>query len=300
MGACLNNTCTPSAFPDRDNDGYPSDQDCDDNNYFINPGVFENCTDGIDNNCNLKIDCEDDFGCVLDDACRPSPTPVGTGGCDPGAARNCITSRGQWIEENCECDYPTNGGGGGSGVCPWCPSPILIDTNGDGFALTSAQGGVAFDLNSDGTADPLSWTVIGTDDAFLALDRNSNGRIDNGTELFGNFTPQPPSSNPNGFLALAEYDKAGYGGNGDGQIDNRDAIFGALRLWQDINHNGTSESGEMFTLPSLGVESISLDYKQSKRTDRFGNEFRYRAKVDDARHSRAGRWAWDVFFVYLH
>ncbi len=205
----------------------------------------------------------------------------GDGGCD---FISCFTGNHQ-DPVTCQC-VPDNP-----------PSPILIDILGNGFDLTNADNGVNFDINSDGIAEPLSWTAAGSDEAFLALDRNGNGTINAGTELFGNYTPQPPSSNPNGFLALAEYDKPAHGGNNDGIIDNRDAIFSSLRLWQDTNHNGLSEPSELHALLSLGLAKMDLDYRESRRTDRYGNQFKYRAKVRDVHGAQLGRWAWDVFFV---
>lgn len=214
---------------------------------------------------------------------KPSPTPTPTPGSCPRPPDCNIFWR--WKP------WP---------VCECIPSPIIVDISGDGIVLSAASDGVQFDLDVNGRAEWRAWTMAWSDDAWLALDRNDNGLIDSGGELFGDRTiqPIPPAGvEMNGFLALAEYDKQEYGGNGDGLITKDDRVFRTLRLWQDRNHNGRSELSELHKLNELGLQMIRLDYKESRRVDQYGNEFRFRAKVVDTQNAQLGRWAWDVFLT---
>jgi hypothetical protein len=165
------------------------------------------------------------------------------------------------------------------GCAPECGSPIVIDLDRGGFDFTDVAGGVTFDLDGDGEGERISWLAAGSGDGWLVLDRNGNGVIDNGSELFGNFTPQPPSAEPHGYLALAVYDQESSGGDGDGWITANDAVYPALRLWLDTNHDGVSQSHELIPLATLGIRAIGLDYVEAERRDRHGNRLRYSSLV---------------------
>lgn len=215
------------------------------------------------------------FVCI---SCEPNPQALGEN-CMSEVCRNCYGEGGT---------YCTGDGGN-------CWTPILVDVQGNGFQLTNATNGVNFD-DGKGTLLRTAWTVANGDDAWLVLDRNGNGTIDNGTELFGNAAPQPETTElHNGFRALNEYDQPTNGGNDDAVIDHRDAVYSLLHLWQDRNHNGVSEADELNPLSTFGFGSIDLDYKLSKRKDANGNTFRYRAKVTNAHGVQLRRWAYDVF-----
>lgn len=177
---------------------------------------------------------------------------------------------------------------------------MLIDVLGNGFSLTNKENGVRFRPEPGIAKIQTSWTTAGSDDAWLALDRNGNGEIDDATELFSCAALQPtpePGRIGNGFIALAEFDKPANGGNGDGQISRDDTVFNGLRLWRDSDHNGRSRNSELFKLTQLGLKKIDLDYKESNRKDEFGNKFKYRAKVKDTNDAQLRRWAYDIFLL---
>lgn len=188
--------------------------------------------------------------------------------------------------------------------CVYTPgSPILVDVGGRGYKLTSVEDGVPFDIDGDGQAEQMAWTAADAENAFLAFDRNGNGRIDNGTELFGPYTPTHPDGDlrrtaPNGFEALRFLESPSYGAltPSDGIIDARDPMFQRLLLWTDRNHNGISEPDELQSLADAGVVAIDTDYKVIGRRDRFGNEFRQMGRLTWADGEAAH--VYDVWFKF--
>lgn len=150
---------------------------------------------------------------------------------------------------------------------PKTGSPIILDLDGDGVSTTSINAGTYFDLRNTGHSELTGWAA--PTDGLLAWDRNGNGLIDNGGELFGNFTQKADGTiAKNGFEALASYDS-----NADGKIDASDAIWNDLKLWVDANGNAITDTGETHALSDYGVQSLKLAY-----TDRGSYNINY---VDD-------------------
>lgn len=176
-------------------------------------------------------------------------------------------------------------------------TPVLLDLDMDGFHLSGATPPVSFDLNADGTPEMTAWTRAGEGDAFLCMDRNGNGVIDDGSELFGSATPLlGGGAAVSGYTALAELDLPALGGNSDGQVDASDLLFEQLCAWVDQNRDGISQRREIESLDRVGVVSLEGRYKRLHKTDDFGNLFRYTSHVT-MRSSGDGLTSWPSFDV---
>jgi len=133
--------------------------------------------------------------------------------------------------------------------------PLALDLDGDGAVSTNADAnwnGALFDNDDDGIRTATGW--VGSKDGLLVRDIDGNGLIDSGRELFGDRTfLSGGATAANGFAALAAMDS-----NGDGTADAADAEFSTLRVWRDVNGNGTTEAGELLTLSELGIVSLAV------------------------------------------
>lgn len=179
------------------------------------------------------------------------------------------------------------------------PSPILLDLDRNQFHLSG--GPVLFDIDADGQFETVSWVAPDTQDAFLFLDRNGNGIVDDGSELFGNatllFSGQQAE---HGYEALAEFDQLENGGSEDGVIDSADSVFADLRVWIDEDANGICDENEPLSLAEANVLSLDLNYHESPRIDGYGNEFRYISRGSmEVNGKRKEMWTTDVFFQRL-
>lgn len=174
-------------------------------------------------------------------------------------------------------------------------SPLVLDLDGNGFRFSGWPDVVAFDIDDDGYAEIINWTGRDQADAFLVLDRNGNGSIDSGRELFGDATPLASGGRASdGFTALAELDE-----NQDGLVDEGDPLFPELRLWIDADHDAHARPAELLDLATAGVSKIGVVAVLSERRDRHGNVLRYLAWFwrTNAAGVEIPRQMTDVFFV---
>ncbi len=175
----------------------------------------------------------------------------------------------------------------GGAKFPKCKgSPLVLDLAGDGVKPTAPADGVMFDMLGLGQLK-TSW--ITGDDALLALDRDGNGRIDSGNELFGEATAGIPHED--GFDALASLDN-----NSDGKVDTKDPVYKKLVVWQDRNGDGVSQKSELRSLNKAGVKSLGLSVTiNSGKVDKHGNDMHLQGGF--TRTDGSSGLMVDVFFV---
>lgn len=168
-------------------------------------------------------------------------------------------------------------------------SPIALDLDRDGVETLAMDDGTRFDLDADGTIDTTGW--IAPDDGLLVFDRNGDGIINNGQELFGEFTLLENGEQAhNGFVALSELDSSK-----DGLFDSNDEAYALLQVWQDKNSDGISQANELVSLSEAGVKSIELDYDYQNVEDN-GNGLLLQSIWRDMEGNEHG--AIDVYFQY--
>ena len=138
---------------------------------------------------------------------------------------------------------PSPASGGGSQIF----RPVALDLNGDGVQTTGAARTVAFNVDDSGYLKNTAW--LNNSDGFLFLDRNLNGQIDGGKELFSNSTVALSGRGLNGMRWVDS--------NYDGSLSALDPVWNELKVWQDANGNGAADAGETKTLAQLSITSLN-------------------------------------------
>lgn len=146
--------------------------------------------------------------------------------------------------------------------------PLTLDLDGDGLETSapSTTNPIMFDHSGNGIKTSSGW--VQPDDGFLVLDRNGNGVIDSGRELFGDATPLTQGGTAkDGFAALADQDT-----NHDGLVNQQDIHWAQLRVWRDLNQDGISQAGELFSMADLGIAGFNVLKTANSQVLANGNE----------------------------
>ncbi|AXG45328.1 hypothetical protein GPY51_23000 [Photorhabdus laumondii subsp. laumondii] len=152
-------------------------------------------------------------------------------------------------------------------------TPLIIDLTGDGIITIAENGSIYFDHDNDGIVESSGW--IEANNAFLVWDKNGDGKINNGNELFGNNSILKNGvKSVNGFAALADLDD-----NFDGIFDQNDSLWNSLELWIDANKDGITDDGELYKLSESGISAINLTYKENGFKDINGNIHGFESSV---------------------
>lgn len=163
---------------------------------------------------------------------------------------------------------------------PCLGTPLVLTLDEREVRTTGLKDLVSFDIDGDGLSEHTTWISARGRHGFLAMDRNANGLIDGGGELFGIGTDLPDGRKAvHGFEAIGAYDLAAFGGNGDGILSPEDRIWPSLRVWLDLNHDGVSRRPEIKTLDEVNVASVDLAYSDLDWTDAHGNRHLYEGRV---------------------
>lgn len=145
-----------------------------------------------------------------------------------------------------------------------CNTPLVLAYD-DGHVTFTSERGASFDLSRDGGAPATDWPTAAT--PWLALDRDGDGRITSGAELFGSATRLASGElATNGFEALRELDD-----DHNGFLDPRDPSFTKLVVWSDVNLDRASTPDEIVSLAAAGVTSIDLHDRRAPRCDARNN-----------------------------
>ncbi|MGB7371160.1 calcium-binding protein [Erythrobacter sp.] len=140
-------------------------------------------------------------------------------------------------------------------------SAVVLDLDNDGLETRRyRKTRAAFDMDGNGTLDNTGWTT--SNDGFLVIDRNQNGRIDDAREMSFLDAEGHLRTGQDGLLALDS--------NADGVVSADDELFADLKIWVDSNRNGTTDLGEMQSLAERGIESIALAFAPLNERKRFG------------------------------